>query len=163
MKFCRQLWLLGPLLLASGCVGQGDVASSPFSVAGQKDLKLTLRMPWRTVAIGERIEVVVTAENTSDEPIELVSRSGASVHLRIWRYTGLAWQQVKRYPEATTMVTTVWSIDPGSQRRFVIPITVEPDWPTGEVVAMTAELDGRPDVVPRLTFHVFVPAEQTSR
>ena len=149
--------LLG-CLAAVGC-GPRRIDATPRAQAQVDGLKVTLELPGRTFKVGENFLALVTAENVWSRPLEIVSRTGTPVYLRIWRHTGVVWEEVKRYPQASTMVMTGWTIRQRAQRQFAMPLTVEPDWPTGELLSMTAEIDGREQASPRVTFDVAPPAD----
>ena len=67
------------------------------------------------------------------------------------------WEEVKRYPQAETTTMNPWTLEANSHRTFEMQLTVQPDWPTGEPLRMTAELNGRKDVSPSLTLTVHLP------
>jgi len=140
-----------------GCGNAGQIDAGPSNTVRADGLAVTVEIPSRQFAVGDSFDVVVTAVNTTNRPIRIVAGSGAPVYVSILRYTGLYWQEVKRYPRAATMVMNPWTLRRRSSRRFVMPLTVEPDWPTGEILSIMAELNGRPDAAPRLTFEVVQP------
>jgi hypothetical protein len=49
---------------------------------------------------------------------------------------------------------TSWTLPPGGSRTFRQRIPVEPDWPTGPALRMTAELNGTTRPVPVLTVKI---------
>jgi len=158
MKFVRLLLLLS-LLPAVGCGRRQRVDAAPRTVAQAGALKVAITLPKRVFVTGEHFLVTVTAENVSSKPLRIISRTGAPVYVRLWRLAGVNdWQEIKYYPQTATMLMTPWTIKGKSSRRFVIPLTVEPDWPTGEILSMTAEVNGRDDVTPRLTLEVSPPS-----
>ena len=150
--------MLTALLVIFGCeVPQIESGSNSVRVNG-----LVVQIdPSNTIVVrGETFKVVVVGRNTTREPIRIDARTGAPVYVRIWRHTGLAWETVKRYPEVATMVMTPWTLAPHSERRFELNLTVGPDWPTNEPLRLTAELNGRTDLVPHVDIMVLArPAE----
>ena len=150
-----------PLLLAAtvalaGCEGQ-KVAPRPANSVEINGLAVTIDVPNRSFTVGEQFKVTVTAHNTTKQPMRIPAGSGAPVYVRLWRYTGLAWEEVKRYPESAVMIMRPWSLAPGQKRTFAMQLAVEPDWPTGEVLRITAELNGRAEVAPGVTVEVSQP------
>lgn len=140
-----------------GC-RRGEMASVLRNSVEADGLVVSIELPKRSFTVGERSEVVVTATNTTGKAMTIFASSGAPVYLHIWRHTGLSWEKVKRYPRTATMVMTPWRIEGRGERRFVMPLTVEPDWPTGEILKISAELNGRPEASPQLTFQVTISA-----
>lgn len=143
-------WLLsGAAAVAvalGGCAGQEIKPASPYC-AQAEGLLVGLEIPKTSILRGETVTVGVVAVNLTDKPIAIHATTGAPVHLSVWRSTGIGWEMVKRYPRAATMVMTTWTLAPRAQRRFEMNLTVEPDWPTHEPLRLTAELNGRDDVV----------------
>ena len=154
MRYAGLVMSAALVLSAAGCPKKEVVDPTPTNEVTVDGLQVTIEMPKRDYQVGEEFLVVVTAANTTGRSIKIVSRTGAPVYLRIWRHTGLDWEEVKAYPEAATMLMTTWTLNKKSARRFALPLTVEPDWPAGEILAVSAELNGREDVSPRLTFLV---------
>jgi hypothetical protein len=159
MKMCVSgTVLLTALLVLSGCKGP-QIELGP-NTAGVNGLVVQIDPSNTIVVKGETLKVVVVGRNTTREPIRIDARTGAPVYVRIWRYTGLAWETVKRYPEVATMVMTPWTLAPHSERWFELNLTVGPDWPTNEPLRLTAQLNGRTDVVPHVDIMVLArPAE----
>ena len=132
-----------------GCMGPagGPAQNSRVINSVESDgLVVTIELPKRVFAVGEEFAVGVTARNITSRPIIINSASGAPIYARLLRHTGLNWEQVKRYPKTETMLMNAWRIEPGSQRSFVLTLTVEPDWPTGELLRLTAEVNGISDL-----------------
>lgn len=155
--------LLGQALLVTlmliGCNGaEVPLGSDSAEAAG---LMVRIQAPKTTFLTGEEFKVVVVARNTTHKPMRIDATTGAPVYLRIWRHTGLGWQQVRRYPQVATMVMNPWTLKPRSERRFELNLVVEPDWPTNEALLLTAELNARGDVVPSI-FIGIVPRAPTA-
>ena len=118
--------------LVSGCAPQADL--EPINTVEHGGLSVQLELAKRDFMIGEQFRVDVTASNNTSEPMGIVARSGAPVYVRIWRFTGMAWDEVKTYPEASIMVMRPWTLPAGEDWKFSMLLSVEPDWPTGEVL-----------------------------
>lgn len=146
-------------LIPIGCnAAKVDLSSESAEAGG---LAVRIEAPKTTFLRGEEFKVAVVARNTTQKPMRIDAVTGAPVYLRIWRYTGLGWEQVKRYPQVATMVMNPWTLEPRSERRFELNLVVEPDWPTNEALRLTAELNGRGDVVPGILIAV-VPRAPTA-
>ena len=153
------LLVLAGMILNGGC-GSGEIATTPTSSTVEVDgFSVSLDIPARTLTRGESFSVTVTATNSTKRPMQIVSTSGTPVYVRISRHTGLVWEVVKTYPEASTMIMNPWTLDRESSRSFVMQLTVEPDWPRGEPLRLTAEINGRSEIAPGITVEVTVPTE----
>ncbi len=159
---CRiVVWLLVIFLgvvAGAGCNGSPVGTARPGQTVEMDGLEISLEVPKRNLVGGERFNVLITARNKTDEPMEISARSGAPVFVRVFRYTGLTWREVKHYPQAAIMVMSPWTLPARGQRTFAMNLTVEPDWPTGELLRITGELNGRDEVSPGVTVHVSLPA-----
>jgi len=159
MRTVCVLMLLGGVALASGCARQ-EMQTGPAGLVDtvERDgLAVTIESSQPTVRAGEELRLVVTVRNTTRRAVRIDARSGAPVYLRLWRNAGLYWNQVKRYPEAATMILSPWSLPARQQRQFVLALPVEPDWPTGESLKITAEINGRPELEPSVRVIVHPP------
>jgi len=157
MKFAKFLVFLLALGSPTGC--RKVELDTPLRSSVQTDgLSVSIEIPKRVLDLGEDLQVIVAAANVTGRPIRIIADTRALVYVKIWRHTGLDWEEVKRYPQAATMVMTPWSIEGGSERRFVMLLTVEPDWPTGEVLAMTGELNGWEQAIPQVKLEVAPPS-----
>ena len=155
MKAAYMLLFAAGLCLA-GCAQQ-EIATGEH-VAQADGLVVTLESPQHDVLVpGENLSLIVTVRNTTKQPAEIVARSGAPVYARVWRRGEMYWQQVKTYPQAATMVMTPWTLPAREQRTFMLSLPVEPDWPTGEPLRITAELNGRPQAKPAIIVRVARP------
>ena len=139
--------VLAVALTAAGCtksLSKDEIAATGQGVS--RGLAVTLKLPARAFDVGERFEVALIAENTTDAPIEVDARSASPYLLRVWRDTSIGWVQVKRYPQVDLAVLSPWTLDAGGRREFAgIKLEVEPDWPQGEILRITGELNSRPD------------------
>ena len=142
--------------IAAGC-GPQKIDATPVNTVEVDGLSVSLELPDRQFRTGQQARAVVVARNLTDRPIPIDARTGAPVYIRILRFTGISWEDVKRYPEAATMVMSPWTLDAGAQRTFVMNLTVEPDWPTGEIIRITAGLNGREEASPGLAVEVMPP------
>jgi hypothetical protein len=149
-------------LPVAGCGWLGGKQAAPASpVAAEARgpaMAVGIDLPARTFSVGESFQAIVTVTNLTNRPIHIASPSGALVHVLVWRNTGLAWDEVKSYPPSAVRIVTTWTLDKRSQRKFVIPLTVEPDWPTGEPLQMSAEVNGVDQLSPKVDFEVLHPA-----
>ncbi|MGC9455100.1 MAG: hypothetical protein ACP5HU_09580 [Phycisphaerae bacterium] len=139
---------LTTLLLSAGCAGSNGELDDPEAprVAESDNLRLTIDVSDRQVAVGDKLTVNLTAENIGSEPVAITARSGAKMIVRIWEKTPAGWTTVKQYPEAAIMVLTPWALQAGEQKQFDMELQVDKDWPTAETIRLTAELNGRPEL-----------------
>lgn len=117
-------------------------------------LELTLQLPRGELTVGQTVDMTLIARNVTLEPIWLTAPQQTHWILRVWRHTGLAWEEVKRYPPTPMNVQLPWILGGRKTRTFHARIPVEPDWPTAETLRITAELAGEGDVVPQLSVTV---------
>ncbi len=162
MKLIKLLPLV--VLLLAGCdlfqtPPEIEPPIGPAGIATADGLKVQLEVSRDQLITGDEFLVKITAINLTDDPIAIRSRSGALTHVRIFRHTGMHWDEVKRYPQAETAMMSPWILEANSVRTFEMQLTAEPDWPTGEPLLMTAELNGRKDVSPSLTVNVHLPID----
>ena len=139
--------VLAVAFTAAGCTkspSQDEI--DPTGQGVSRGLAVTLTLPARSFVVGEQFEIALIAENTTDAPIEVDARSTSPYFLRVWRDTSIGWVQVKRYPQVDLTVLSPWTLGAGGRREFAgIKLEVEPDWPQGEMLRITAELNSRPD------------------
>ncbi len=141
----------------SGCQESGwpFAASAPQVVSAAEGMVVSMEVPRRIFRVGEKFVVNVTIRNLlKKQQIAIMADSGAPVYVRLFRHTGLAWDQMKRYPETTTMVMTPWTLAPLEQRSYAVQLTVEPDWPTYEPLRLTAEVNGEKKIKAFATIEV---------
>jgi len=98
--------------------------------------------------------VTVEARNVTDRPIRIVAPTRARCVVRLWRHIRFTWEEVKEYPPSAMRLRTPWTLPPGGSRTFRQTIPVEPDWPTGLALRMTAELNGTTRPVAVLTVKI---------
>jgi hypothetical protein len=147
-------------LALAGCRSGWSVDGRPDAgVVESKGLGLRVEVDRPRLAVGERLDVMVAVRNRTSRPMEIVADTGALVYLRLWRFDGLNWVEVRRYPQAATMVVTAWQLPAGGHRAWRLDLPVEPDWPSFEPLRLSAELNGRPDAVAYATVQVGGPPE----
>lgn len=145
MRNCLALVLASAFVLA-GCPKPAEPVTAT-NVVRSNDLELKLALEKRTFAPGEKFTATVTATNVSGDPITIKASSGAAAWLTVYAYNPLRMDQVERYPKSAMSVPMTWTLDPGQSRSFTMELTVEPNWPRGEFLLLSAELNGRPNPV----------------
>ncbi len=148
--------------LLSGCPGQSpqpttqprQAASRPATGTAREDMALSLELPKRQFTMGEKFKIRLTARNISNRTIRIPVSPGAPIKIRIWRRVAMGWDEIRTYPQAAQLTTHPWQLKPGQERSFEMVLTVEPDWPTQDRVAVIAELNGRPDLRARDTITI---------
>ncbi len=146
--------ILALCTVAVGC------RSNSSGVAQVDGLRLKIELPKSKLVRGESFKLAVTATNRTFKPIHIEANTGTPVYVRVWSKEPVGWEQVRRYPQATTMVMSPWTIQARKTRRFEMQLTVEPDWPTCEPIRLTAELNGRDGLRPELTVEIVPEATQ---
>lgn len=149
-------------LVLTGCMlwQRGKVDPRAVNSIEVDGLVVGIEMPKHAFNPGERAPVTVTARNKTAKPMTIEATSGAPLFVRIWRHTGIGWDEVKRYPQATTMVMKSWTLAPGAERTFRLLLPIEPDWPTSEPLRVTCELNGRPEAAPQVIIRVDAAAQE---
>jgi hypothetical protein len=146
------------VLAVAGCEDDKAITAATGSAVERSvacgGLSVGIGLPARTFKVGEVFTVKVVAENTSKKPIRITAPTNTPVVVRIWRNTGAAWDEVLRFPKNDMMVTRVWTLAPGATREFSLRLRVEPTWPVGELLRLSGNLHGRPDVMSDVTFDV---------
>jgi hypothetical protein len=145
----------------AGCPRGGPADGTGARAVGD-GLAVELHAEPNVVLPGERLHVVLTAENVSPRPLRIQAPSGSPYFLRLWRHTGVDWEHLKRYPQADVQMLTPWTLPAGASRRFDVSLPVEPDWPRGEALRLTGEVNGREDVRAALTIRV-LPERRAGR
>lgn len=159
------LLLLMLSLAAAGCFLRKAEPPPQGIVAEQTEdgLKVELRVPQRDLVRGQTVPVTVIASNLTGKEIVVPASSGALVYVSIWRSTATGWEQVKRYPETAAELASPWRLAGKSSHTFPVNLPVAPDWPTGEPLRITAELNGRPGIAPGGIIEVFLTEIQRDR
>jgi hypothetical protein len=117
----------------------------------------------RYFARGDSVPLRLLARNTSGQDLLIRADSGALVYVRLARHTSMAWEEVKRFPATAVTVARDWKLPAGDTHRFVMNLDVTPDWPTGEPLRLTAELNGRGDVQAAVLIEVFATRQECDR
>jgi len=139
----------------AGCAApEMQFGPGPGNSAEAKGLIVHVSVPKRDFAVGEQVKVTVTAVNTTRRPISFNATSSARAIVRLFRHTGMGWEQVRRYPQAAAMILSPWRLERGQRRSFVLMVPVEPDWPSEEPLRLTGELNGRGDLAPGVVIRV---------
>lgn len=138
---------------------QQDIVAQETKAA----LMVELRLPRRNLVRGETLPVTVVARNLTKEEIVIPAETGALVYVTLWRRTEAGWEQVKRYPQMSAQVLSHWRLPPKSSQNFPLKLPVAPDWPTGEPLRITAELNGRPEIKAGGIIQVFLTQEECDR
>lgn len=144
--------LLCGLFFAAGCQRHDEIL---WRAKADDGLVVTAGVPQRNYVRGDTVTVAVTARNTSGRYLAIPADSGAPVYATLWRRTAVGWEQVKRYPQTAVMVAAPWKLRGGKTYKCALNLPVEPDWPTGEPLKLTVELNGRDDVVAGGLIQVF--------
>lgn len=134
---------------------------APATRTARVDMALSLELPKRRFTMGEEFKIRLTARNISNRTVRIPVRPGGPIKVRIWRQVALGWDEIRVYPQAHRVTTHPWQLEPGQERSFEMVLTVEPDWPTHDTVAVLAELNGRPDLRARDTIRI-APAPTTA-
>ena len=143
MKAASAITVLATMVILSGCA-QGPAMK--FHPGAKDGLALTLSVSQATPRIGEKVEAVVMAANTSGKPIEISADTTAPVYLDVWRPAGQSWDRFKRLPETAGARLVAWRLEPGEVKTFKLLVVITPDWPTAETMRLTAQLNGRTDL-----------------
>jgi len=161
MKQGLTVLLLAAMLLLATCAKPtaAPVAAAPANAVTAGNLRVSVELPRRDFVVGESFSVTVTAVNLGQSAITIPAESRAQVFVDISRRTPLGWEELLRYPPAPAVVMCPWTLGPGQQRSFTLNLTVEPHWPTNELLYLSAELNGRPDAAPGIAITVSQPEQ----
>ena len=69
----------------------------------------------------------------------------------------MGWDCIKEYPLTSTIVSRPWKLTGKRARVFRPELTVEPDWPTHELLKIQAHINGREDLAPTVCIEVLPP------
>jgi len=160
MRILQPAVIIGLLLALTGCTDQEDkklstAATNSMTLAG---LKVSLTVPDREFAPGERFEAAVTVENVSDRTVTLAADSAAPVYVRLWRHPAIGWDEIRQYPWTPGLQGAARSLPPGYSQTHTMELTVEPNWPTNEFLRLTAEANGMPQLMPGVSIMVLPAA-----
>ncbi len=152
MKAASAIAVLAMVTILAGCADQGP--GMTFRPGAKDGLALTLSISKATPCLGERVQAVVTAANTSKKPIEFSADTTAPVLLDVWRPVGQSWELFNRLPGAARTRLTTWRLEPGQVKVFHLTMDITPDWPTAETMRVTAQLNGRTDLTAEVVLRV---------
>jgi hypothetical protein len=130
-------------LAVGGCEQQQQtpmIELTPAHAVGGVTVDLSVSSPQPTV--GEALEVLVVATNTTDQVIRIVSPDSGMVILCLWRKTEPGWTEYLHFPETVLMALHPWALEPGQAREFKMSLPVDHRWPPNETLRLTAELNG---------------------
>ncbi len=133
------------------------------NVAVANGLSVTLDIPNWEFTQGETFTATVTVKNLSYSPTTIKASTGAPVFIRLLRYTRLGWEEVLRYPRGEIMFMNHWTLGAREKKTFSLQLTVEPDWPIGDVVRMVAEVNGRAEPAPSIIIRVYAPGQTPAK
>ena len=162
MKYLTLL-LAGSLVALTGCPPKQSFQQDIGTQVTKDGLTVELHLPRRLLVRGETVPVTVVARNLTKDEMVIPATTGALVYVTLWRNTEVGWEQVKQYPESAAQVATPWRLAGTSAQSFPLNLRVAPDWPTGEPLRITAELNGRPEVAPGGIIQVFLTQEECDR
>jgi len=137
-----------------GCQPAAPVTDLNANTVQRSGLAVTLKLDRRSFVAGQTVRVALAARNVTQARIPIDATSGTPVFVRLWRNAGLGWEVVRTYPQSALMIASPWTLPPGAVRTFELRLPVEPDWPTGELLRLTGELNGRPDAQAVLTISI---------
>jgi hypothetical protein len=145
------------VLAAGGCARNVVVVDDIENFEVSEGLKVSIKLPSRRYKAGDVITVSVAATNTTDDPIQIHSPTGAPVLVRISRQSYLASEQVRVYPRTATTNIRSWTLPAGRRETYTLRVPVEPDWPVNEWLHLSAELNGYGQLAPALLIQVRSP------
>lgn len=143
-----------PLL---GCKQPDADANKPAAISQEQaadGLVVTLEVPSREFTQGETVPVTVRATNTSDQPIQIRATSAALVKFTVWQKEVGGLTRIRTIPEMSAQVLSPWILEADSTRTFTRDLTITKDWPTNEILWLSAELNGREGLMPKVYFEV---------
>ncbi len=145
------------ILPLMGCKQPDADSDSPAALSQEKaadGLVVTLEVPSREFTQGQTVPITVRATNTSDQPIQIQATSAALVQFTVWQKQVGGLTRVKTLPEMAAQVLSPWVLEADSTRTFTRELEVTKDWPTHEILWLSAELNGRADLTPKVYFEV---------
>ncbi len=159
MKYCMFVTILAAFL-AAGCSAQPQTAvTANAATAVSNGLALSVEIDKSCFVVGDKVSIKLTARNTTDHPIRITAPNSSPYLICVWKDNSLAWERILTYPKAAMMVINPWTLEANSERTFFVSVPVEPDWPTNELLRLSCELNGRPDLAPYVMITVFRPGE----
>ena len=140
-----------------GCKQPDADNGKPAAISQEKaadGLVVTLEVPSREFVQGETVPVTVRVTNTSDQPIQIRATSAALVKFTVWQKQVGGLARIKTIPEMAAQVLSPWVLEADSTRTFTRDLEVTKDWPTNEILWLSAELNGREGLMPKVYFEV---------
>ena len=139
------LGLMVAALVAGGCEQQQQqqtpmVKLNPAFAVGDVTVDLSVSNVQPTV--GQTVDVLVVATNTTDQVVRVVSPDSGLIILRLWRKTTAGWTEYLHFPETALTALHPWALGPGQPREFKMSLPVDRRWPPNETLRLTAELNG---------------------
>ena len=136
------LGLMMTVLAAVGCEQQQTPMVELTPAHGVGDVTVGLSVSNALPAVGQTLEVLVVATNTTDQVIRIVSPDSGMVILRLWRKTTPGWTEYLHFPETVLTALHPWALEPGQAREFKTSLPIDHRWPPNEALQLTAELNG---------------------
>ncbi len=139
--------LAGACLASGGCFWRGrPTPAEGTSIRTVGPFRVVLAVPAGAYEPGDSFTVTVTTTNVSDEPVVVHRWGSVAYYLTVSHNRGTGWEEVHTYPGGTAGVMESWTFRPGQQKSTAIRLTVEPDWPVGELLRLEAHMNGREEV-----------------
>ena len=138
----------------AGCQGAPLAMKGEHNTVSAGDIAVSLEVPKRFYNVGEKFQAVVYVQNKTDRPVTISADSGAPVFVRLSHHTNVGEVQLKQYPQFSLIFVRVWTLNPHEIRSFPLELTVEPDWPSGELIRLSGEVNGRPEIQPGVMISV---------
>ncbi len=143
MKYVRftTMMLTAVMVVLCGCE-RPEIQLRKASTFKTSKLAVTVDLPSLSYDRGDKMDVRVIVSNLTKKKMEVVSATRAVCKVKIWRQYVGEWDLVKTYPTSMILSPKVWQLDGGETRIFRMVVPVERDWPVGEELRVTAEMDG---------------------
>ncbi len=144
------------LSAAGGCPAPQETVglrAVPRIVAEARGLEVSLVLPKYSFYRGEEIPLKVAVRNTTRRDVVITAHSGALAYVGLWQLRPE--RQILRFPQAAILVVKQWTLPAGESRSFPLNLQVTPDWPTGELMRLMAEINGWPLARPSALIDVY--------
>jgi hypothetical protein len=152
VKACMMIALAG--LVLAGCQPATLVMKGEHKTISAGDIAVSLEVPKRVYNVGEKFRAVVHVQNKTNRPVTISADTSAPVLARLSHYTNVGEVELKHYPQFSQAVMKSWTLRPGEVRSFPLELTVEPDWPRGELLRMVGQVNGRPEIQPGVAISI---------
>jgi len=137
------------VLLAAACLaGCARPSPPPLELSGlyaterTDELLLGIEVPRNAYGPDETIPVRITVRNVSSEPVTITADSSSPVHVLVYSFDGVGWDEVLYFPRAELLVTRSWTLRPGATRRFPLNLPITPAWPREEPLRLAGVVNG---------------------